>query len=214
MVQLSSFERVLVLGAHPDDGEFGCGATMAKLADAGVEVYYAMFSPCEESLPEGVPRDVLSTEARRSSRILGMKEEDLVFFDFPVRKFPQYRQEILEEMVSLRKRLQPDLVLLPSTADLHQDHATIAAEGWRAFKSVSLAGYEVAWNNLSFTSHLFSVVEEDHVARKIAAVKAYESQHFRSYSKDSFIRSLAEVRGTQVGRPLAEAFEVIRWIAH
>ena len=82
----------------------------------------------------------------------------------------------------------------------------------RAFKSVSIVGYEVAWNNLSFTTHLFSLIEERHLEKKIAALRAYESQHFRSYSKDSFIRSLAEVRGTQVGRPMAEAFEMIRWI--
>jgi LmbE family N-acetylglucosaminyl deacetylase len=214
MLQLSSFDRVLVLGAHPDDGEFGCGATMAKLAAAGVDVHYAMFSPCVESLPEGLPRDVLAGEAREASLALGMKPENLVFFDFPVRKFPQFRQEILEEMVRMRKELRPDLVMLPSTHDLHQDHATIAAEGWRAFKSVSLVGYEVAWNNLSFTAHLFSVLKPEYVEQKIEALRAYRSQEFRSYSKASFIRSLAEVRGTQVGQPLAEAFEMIRWIAH
>lgn len=212
MRELNQVKRALVLGAHPDDGEFGCGATMAKLVDHGTELYYAMFSLCQESVPQGFPKDVLREEARRSSQTLGMDESRLIHFEFPVRKFPQYRQEILEEMVTLRRDLAPDLVLLPSNHDLHQDHATVAAEGWRAFKTASILGYEVPWNNLSFTAHLFSLVTPDQLERKIRALREYESQKFRSYAKDEFIRSLAEVRGTQISQPLAESFEVIRWI--
>lgn len=212
MFHLNAPERVLVLGPHADDGEFGCGATIAKFLDRGADVKYAIFSSCEESVPEGLPKDILVTEARESAKTLGLSAENLIFFNFPVRKFPQFRQEILEEMVRLRKNLEPDLVMLPSNHDLHQDHGTIAAEGWRAFKACSIAGYEVAWNNLTFTAHLYSVVEPDHVERKVGALREYKSQYFRSYAKDSFVRSLAEVRGTQIGRPLAEAFEVIRWI--
>jgi N-acetylglucosamine malate deacetylase 1 len=70
----------------------------------------------------------------------------------------------------------------------------------------------VPWNNLTFTAHLFSVVEPEHLDRKIRALREYRSQQFRSYAKDEFIRSLASVRGTQIARHLAEAFEVIRWI--
>jgi len=212
MLSVDGFDRVLVLGPHTDDGEFGCGATMAKLVEAGVNVYYAMFSWCEESVPDGFPRDVLKAEALESSKVLGLRPENLLFFDFPVREFPRHRQEILEEMVRMRKDLQPDLVIAPSHDDLHQDHATIAAESWRAFKSASLVGYEVAWNNLSFTTHVFSLVTEAQVNKKVEAIRQYRSQLFRSYSKESFIRSLAEVRGTQIDRPLAEAFEVKRWI--
>jgi len=212
LVKLNSFNTVLLLGAHPDDGEFGCGATVAKLMEQNCNLYYAMFSLCEESIPEGFEKDVLKKEASASAEILGLTEKNLIFFNFPVRRLPQFRQEILEEMVALRKNLEPDLVILPSNQDLHQDHSTLANEGWRAFKSSSMIGYESIWNNLSFTTHMFSVINEDHLNKKIKAIKAFKSQHFRSYSKESFIRSLAEVRGTQIDKDLAEAFEVIRWI--
>lgn len=212
MRELSNRHRVMVLGPHTDDGEFGSGATIAEYVENGVDLFYVMFSICEDSVPDGLPKDILKKEAIASSKILGIKEENLIFFDFPVRKFPHYRQEILEEMVRLRKEVKPDLVLLSSNSDLHQDLRTIANEGWRPFKETSILGYEVSWNNLSFTTHLFSLITEEHLQKKIAALKAYTSQHFRSYTKDSFIRSLAEVRGTQVNQPLAEAFEVIRWI--
>jgi LmbE family N-acetylglucosaminyl deacetylase len=171
-----------------------------------------MFSICEQSVPPGLPRDILMTEAIEACAALGLDEKHLIFRRFPVRRFPEFRQEILEELVRLRNDIRPNLVILPSTQDLHQDHGTIASEGWRAFKETSMLGYEVSWNNLSFPTHFFSVVEEAHLGRKIRAVQAYASQRFRSYAKESFIRSLAEVRGTQIGQPLAEAFEVIRWV--
>ncbi len=212
MVELNTCKKVLLLGAHPDDGEFGCGATITKLVERECEVFYAMFSLCEESIPDGFSKDVLQKEAIKSTEILGIPQANLLFFNFPVRRFAQYRQEILEEMIVMRRDIKPDLVILPSNQDLHQDHATIATEGWRAFKSSSILGYESIWNNLAFTTHLFSVIEPEHLEKKIKAIKSFESQYFRSYSKDSFIRSLAEVRGTQINRELAEAFEVIRWI--
>jgi LmbE family N-acetylglucosaminyl deacetylase len=212
LVKLNSFNNILLLGPHPDDGEFGCGATAAKLIEQNCSLYYAMFSLCEESIPEGFAGDILKSEAVASAKILGIPEKNLIFFNFPVRRLPQYRQEILEEMVTLRKNLNPDLVILPSNQDLHQDHNTLAQEGWRAFKSASIIGYESIWNNLSFTTHMFSVIEPEHLEKKIQAIKSFKSQTFRSYSKESFIRSLAEVRGTQINRSLAEAFEVIRWI--
>jgi hypothetical protein len=56
------------------------------------------------------------------------------------------------------------------------------------------------------------MVSPDQLERKIGALTQYRSQQFRSYAKDEFIRSLARVRGTQVGQELAESFEVIRWM--
>lgn len=205
-------KRVVVIGAHTDDGEFGCGATMNKFIEEGVDVYYAMMSICEESVPKGLPKDILKQEALRSCRVLGLKRKNILFYNFPVRKFPQYRQEILEEFVKLRRSIKPDLVILPSNADLHQDHATVAKEGLRAFKTTSILGYEFSWNNLTFSTHLFSVVTKIQLHKKILALNQFKSQDFRSYAKGELIKSLAEVRGSQINKPYAEAFEVIRWI--
>ena len=49
--------------------------------------------------------------------------------DFEVRTFPAARQEILEILVGINSELEPDLVLMPSLGDIHQDHETIAREG-------------------------------------------------------------------------------------
>jgi len=115
-------------------------------------------------------------------------------------------------MVRLGNELKPELVLLPSTNDTHQDHQTISQEGFRAFKKVSMVGYEVPHNNLSFSTNLFVVLEEKHMGKKVEALERYKSQSGKAYISEDFIRSLARVRGTQIGIKYAEAFEVIRWV--
>jgi len=202
-------EKILILGAHPDDGEFGCGGTIARLCNEGKEVYYAVFSLCEKSIPEGFPKDILLSEFKSSTSILGIPGENLFIHNYEVRFFPTVRQEILEDLVSIRRKINPDLVLLPSTSDLHQDHKTLSEEGIRAFKGTSILGYEMAWNNRVFSTEAFIHLSKEHIDKKVEALQAYRSQTFRSYSKDSFIRSLAEVRGTQISSEFAEAFEVI-----
>jgi LmbE family N-acetylglucosaminyl deacetylase len=129
-----------------------------------------------------------------------------------VRDFPQYRQAILEDMVRLNSEIAPTLVLLPSPNDTHQDHNTIAREGFRAFKKTTMLGYEVPWNNLTFNTQAFVFLQESHLVCKIEALKCYRSQASRSYATEEFIRSLARTRGVQIGQKYAEVFEVIRWI--
>jgi len=204
--------RILILAPHTDDGEFGCGGSISKWVDEGEEVYYVAFSSAEKSVPAGMPKDILKKEVREATRILGISTDNLILFDYPVREFPTYRQQILEDMVRLGNELKPELVLLPSTADTHQDHQTISQEGFRAFKKISMIGYEMPYNNLSFTTNLFVTLKEKHVSRKMEALKCYRSQFGRIYATADFVRGLARVRGTQIGVEYAEVFEVIRWV--
>jgi hypothetical protein len=95
---------------------------------------------------------------------------------------------------------------------VHQDHYTIAQEGFRAFKFSSLLSYELPWNNLSFNTACFMKLEEKHMLKKIEAVNQYKSQAHRPYANEEFIRSLARTRGVQINTHYAECFEVIRWI--
>ena len=101
---------------------------------------------------------------------------------------------------------------MPDLHDLHQDHATIATEGLRAFKFASILSYELPWNNLTFTTSSFVHLDEKHIQTKVNALKAYESQAHRPYSDEDFLRSVARTRGVQIGSKYAEAFNVVRWI--
>lgn len=203
---------ILILAPHTDDGEFGCGGTIAMYAAQGARVVYAAFSAAEQSVLPHLPRDVLRTEVRKATSVLGVATNDCLVFDFEVRRFPELRQAILDRMIELNRDYKPDMVFLPSANDTHQDHQTIAQEGFRAFKRTTMLGYEVPWNNLDFRTSCFVELSDAHLETKIAAVKMYESQQHRSYASVEFIRSLAMTRGVQIGKRYAEAFEVVRWV--
>jgi len=211
-MSLNDFHTILVLAPHTDDGEFGCGASICKWVREGRNVLYIAFSSAEKSVPKGMPKDILKKEVIKATEALGISPNNLVLLDYQVREFPSYRQEILEDMIRLRDKFNPELVLLPSIMDTHQDHQTIAQEGFRAFKKISMIGYEMPYNNLSFTTNLFVKLGKEHVDQKVNALKCYESQQNRIYATEDFIRGLARVRGTQIGVEYAEVFEVIRWI--
>lgn len=203
-------KNVLVLAPHTDDGELGLGGTINKLITEGKRVTYVAFSTAEESVPPGFPKDILKTEVRNATAKLGIKSENLIIYSYQVRKLNYVRQEILEELIKIRKQEKYDLVFIPSLHDIHQDHTTIGQEGLRAFKNTTILGYELIWNNLSFDTQCFVRLREDDIKAKIMALKEYHSQGKRDYLSDEFIYSLAKTRGVQVGSEYAEAFEVVR----
>lgn len=209
---ISRFKNVIVLAPHTDDGELGCGGTIAKLVENGATVYYVAFSTAEQSVPKGFPGDALKTEVRQATAVLGIDPAQLIVMNYEVRKLGYSRQEILEELIRIRASIPVDLVLMPSPNDIHQDHLTIAQEGLRAFKSTTILGYELIWNNLSFNTTSFVKLDKSHIEKKCAALLEYRSQGVRDYMSADFITSLARARGVQIGTEFAEAFEVIRWV--
>lgn len=206
-----NFNKVLILSPHTDDGELGAGGTIARFIEEKKEVYYVAFSSCEMSVPNGLPGDILRGECLSSVKTLGVLPDKVTLLDYEVRTFPTYRQEILESMIELKKKIKPDLVLLPSSSDIHQDHSTIYHEALRAFKKeASIWGYEHPWNNLTFTTDIFIRLKQEHLEKKIKALKEYKSQNGRSYFDERYLWSLAYTRGAQVDLPYAEAFELVR----
>ncbi len=209
---LDKFKKALVLAPHTDDGEFGCGGTIAKLIEAGCQVTYVAFSACEQSVLKDFPSDILITEVKSATQILGIKPENLILFNYEVRTFNYRRQEILEDIIKLKNKIAPDVIFIPSLNDIHQDHFTIANEGVRAFKNSTIFCYEMPWNNFSFNTTCFVELDEKSLSKKCEALTEYKSQAHRPYANQDFIKSLASVRGVQVGIQYAEVFEIIRWV--
>ena len=204
--------RILVLAPHTDDAELGAGGSMAKWVEAGVDVHVAVFSTAEESLPEGSEPTRLADECHASLDVLGVPRANRTVLGYPVRKLGYHRQEVLENIVVLARTLDPDWVLVPSGADLHQDHQTVHDEALRAFKHKTMLGYELPWNHITFSASAFVTLELRHLDIKWAALTKYESQLLmgRPYFTPEFHDALARVRGLQVKSEWAEAFELIR----
>jgi len=205
----------LAVSAHADDAHAALGGTIRRLLDEGeYEIHYVAFSIAEESVPEGFPKDIVAKECVKALQILGVDEKFVEINRFPVRKFPQNRQDILEKLVSLRKDLNPGIVFIPSTEDIHQDHEVVSEEGIRAFRrSSTLLGYDFPWNVL-YGERLdrFYEISQEQLERKINSLQAYESQIVKENNclTPNYVRSLAVERGQRINVPYAEAFETIR----
>ena len=212
---MNKSDQILVLAPHTDDAEFGCGGTVARFLEENKTIHYMVFSTAAKSLPTGLPEDTLEKEQNAAVRALGFSEADLErlrIFDFAVRTFPSRRQDILELLIVARNELNPDLVLLPSVHDIHQDHQTVAQEGLRAFKHTTVLGYELPWNNLSFDNQAFVSLERRHIEAKAQALGCYASQRHRGYADPSHVWGWAQTRGISANRAYAEVFEVYRWM--
>lgn len=193
--------NILILCPHADDGELACGGTISRLLEEHNLIYYLAFSCASD--------DERSNEIIKATRIL---EIDYSIYDFPVRHFPEHRQGILELMLKYKEKINPHWVFLPSSYDTHQDHVVVFQEGFRAFKDRTIFGYECPWNNLSFNTNIFSILQERHVEQKIKIVNQYQSPAHKSFVSEEYVRSAAIFRGKQIGVQYAEVFEGIRWV--
>ena len=184
---------------------------ISKLVENKHNVHYAYFSDCAESTKAlGFSPEKLLEECRESCKKLGIRQENCRGFNFPVRRFPQYRQDILETLVRLRQEIQPVLVLTASRGDIHQDHSTLTDEAIRAFKYSNIIGYEFPWNHIHSHLDLFVRVERRHVDAKLAAWACYKTQATRAYHGHNVLESLARVRGVQANSEFAESYDAIR----
>lgn len=213
MLDVSKIKSAVVLAPHTDDGEIGCGASIAWLVEQGVSVHYVAFSSARQSLAErGLPDNLLIDEVEKATAVLGVIRSNLHIFDYPVRRFPEFRQQILQDMIDLRSQISPSLVFCPSLEDIHQDHQTVAHEALRAFKKTTLLSYEMPWNNMSFQSVGFLKLDKKFFEAKSRALKEYKSQSGRNYLNEQAVMSLAKTRGIQIEAEYAECFEVQRWV--
>jgi len=203
---------VLVIGAHTDDIEMMCGGTIAKFINFEREIHYATFSFADKSLPKGFPEGTTKTEVSLATSVLDIPILNLNLYDYEVRALPEHRQEILEDLVRLRKEINPDLVITHNSNDTHQDHKTVSEETFRAFKQTSsIWGYESFKNNRVFNNDLYVKLNLIHIDKKIQAISKYQSQIVKYDNRDA-IEALARFRGSQISSEYAECFEVMRII--
>lgn len=204
---LANIEKALFISAHPDDTEFGAGGLFKLLLNKGIDVHLLVLSNPTISMPEDSTVDQAIIEQRNSAKVLGLKNK-IRFYDFPVRRFSEHRQDILELLVKINREIKPDLVVTHSINDYHQDHNLIAMEARRAFKQQTLLGYTHPWNTRAMVGNIFFELTEEIVRTKIEAISQFESQTMRSYSQPKIIESLALEAGVASGFTYAERFEL------
>lgn len=198
--------RILVLSPHPDDAEFGCGASLWALKQRGAEILHVLVTASEHT----VGGEDLLKEFKASNWLLGIPCTMLPGGLLPHRQVGEHRQQLLDRLTIIKRDFKPDTVFMPCLDDTHQDHAAVAQEAFRAFKFCDLLGYDILWNTMAFNSQAFFVVDEFALEQKIAAIGQYKSQVGRPYSDPELIMGAARMRGAQAGATYAEAFANIR----
>ena len=202
--------KILVLSPHTDDAEISCGGTIAKMKKLGNELLCLSFSYANISIPEDFPKISTFLEYEKSMNLFGIEH---LSFDYPTRYFPDHKQNILELLIKFKERFKPDIVLLPNSCDVHQDHQVIHQEGLRAFRNCSIFGYENIWNTIGKPNmSTYIPLTNEHIGKKMEVIECYRSQIHKKPDLIDVVLSLAQVRGSEIGAKYAETFETIRSI--
>ncbi len=198
-------KRVLFLGAHPDDIELGCGALIHHIVKQ-TEILCVTLSDNQKN-----PNlKNVKKEQYQAMEILGVPENKLLFGPFTTRVFPDARQEILEYFLQLRRDFQPDLIFVHSKQDVHQDHLTMTDEALRAFRGITVLGFDVVRSSYGFFPHFLVEVTEEDVNKKIEALAMYETYRDRYYFNSELTRSIMVRHGALAELPFAEGFDILR----
>lgn len=200
-----SGKRILFLGAHPDDIEIGCGAFLHNIVKK-TEVLCVTLSDNQKN-PD---LQEVKREHQRSMSVLGVPEDRVVFGPFQTRVFPDARQEILEYFLKLRKDFKPDLIFTHSKQDVHQDHNTMTDEALRAFRGITVLGFDVVRSSYGFFPHFLVEVTEEDVNKKIEALTQYKTYQDRYYFNSELTRSIMVRHGALAEISYAEGFDILR----
>lgn len=200
-------KRICFFGAHPDDIEIGCGALISHISRQ-TDLRTVTLSDNQKN---PLLRNIVE-EHYNSMNVLGVPKEKVVIGTFETRRFPQFRQEILEFMLEIRNSFHPDIVFLHTKSDLHQDHATVTEEGLRAFRGTTVLGYDVIRSSYGFFPQFLVEVYEEDVQRKINALAEYSTYKDKYYFDPDLTRSILVKNGALVERKFAEGFDILRII--
>ena len=152
----------------------------------------------------------VKNEHLNAMQVLGVPEKSVVLGPFTTRVFPDSRQEILEYFLKLRKEFKPNLIFTHSKQDVHQDHNTMTDEALRAFRGITVLGFDVVRSSYGFFPHFMVEVTEEDVNKKIEALSCYDTYQDRYYFNSELTRSIMIRHGALAERPFAEGFDILR----
>ncbi|WP_241975685.1 PIG-L deacetylase family protein [Kocuria rosea] len=196
--------RVLAVGAHPDDLELACGATLAKLVDTGHEVRGLVMSNGEE----GGNKNMRPDEARHGATFLGLRRLDVL--TFPDTKLETVTNDMVRAIEAAIREFEPDVIFTHSAHDQHQDHYAVHQATLRAARAHhSILCFESPSVTRDFDPSVFVDID-GYVDVKVEAVLAHRDQAGKPYMTPGRVRGMAAFRGAQAKNTNAEAFEPVR----
>lgn len=226
---------ILAIGAHPDDVELSCSATIAKEISKGKTV--GILDLTRGELGTRGTAEIRDKEAADAAKILGVAvRENLEFSDGFFVNNVSHQLEIIK----ILRKYQPELVLCNAVDDRHIDHgkgAQLVADacflsGLRKIETILNGVSQDAWRPKNVFHYIqWKNLSPDIVVdvtgfmdKKLESVKAYRSQFFDENSEEpetpisssNFLESItyrAKDLGRLIGAEYGEGFTVSRYVA-
>src|SRR3989344_1582288 len=203
-------KKAVFICAHTDD-EMICAGTLRKLVKNGALVKVVAFS-CAPIPGESAEKtqEILRAEFSRSMESIGVLPENGRILDYDARTLSTHHDKIRQFLYDFTLAEKPDLALIPSSEDDHQDHSILGKSAERVMKNrvPIVIRCHYPWNFINpGRSNLFVKLTDDEFKAKLAVIRAYQSQHFR-YNYEDLFTSLTRVNGLTTKNELAEAFEI------
>jgi LmbE family N-acetylglucosaminyl deacetylase len=196
--------RLLCVGAHCDDIEIGCAATLLALQQRRrrLAIDWVVLSGSAKRRKE--------TELAMGMLVRPANRGELLFGDFPDGRFPAAYGELKDFCESLKHRPGPDLILCHERDDRHQDHRVVNELIWNTFRDHVVLEYEIPkWDGGLGQPNVYVPVDATQARAKMnVLMKAYGTQKGRSwFTRDTFVAML-RLRGVECRSPsgYAEAF--------
>lgn len=196
--------RLLLLGAHCDDIEIGCGGTIQRLLQThpDSEVHWTVFT----STPER------EREARAGAAALlrSAGRSEVTVHAFRDTRLPSQRDEVKDAFEKLKLEVSPDVIFTHTGADAHQDHRLVSELTWNTFRDHLVLEYEIPkYDGDLGRPNVFVPLTAAHVDHKVETiVGCFPSQRSHAWFDAETFRGLMRVRGVECNAPdrYAEAF--------
>jgi len=197
--------KILAVGAHPDDIEFGCFGTLSYYNSKKHKIYLILFSSGEK---QG-NKELREKESKLSAKLINAEIEFLRLPDTNINA----NSKNIDDFRNYIKKIKPDILFTHYPEDTHQDHRNTTHICLSSRISINrILFYEGPTSN-NFSPNVFYVINE-HFNIKIEGLKKHKSQEVRPYLNIDAISGLARYRSYQCGMfgSLCEAFYNYKWI--
>ena len=200
--------KILALGAHPDDIEYGCGGTFLKYAKRGENIYFMVLTKGEF----GGEAEVRQKEQEEAMKLLGVKK--IFWGGYQDTELPNERI-IISHIDSVIGEVNPYEVYVNYIDDIHQDHRTLAKSTLAATRYVKRVFFYEDYTSTNFEPDIFVNIG-DVLEEKQKLIQVYSSQVAKAYPTKldmvESVKATANFRGFQGKVKYAEGFKAFRFL--
>jgi LmbE family N-acetylglucosaminyl deacetylase len=205
MKKILNFGKILAIGAHPDDVEFGCLGFLLKHRDAEIFVYVASLGSIGDPMtgPQRKLESLNALSCLSAKQIVFREKSGVVHNDF---------EEILGELRVLIESHDPDLILTLGPHDTHQEHRLIHQITVAAARrlNATVLNYGIISNTPQFSPSIFVDIS-DQFNQKREALVYHKSQARKYYMTNDYLEIFhSDKYACLHGVRYCEAYEVVR----